>query len=261
MANQIAESSGQTYATLQEFVSALSELHVDSPPEFSRALHQRCLDVLDLQYALGDQAWGFIVNLWHGKPRVSSVLAKAFLSSLFHLWAALELNRQGLYGSARPLFRVVYEGLLVPKFCSVQDGTELYDRWARGDPYLSIRRDVLRRIQAPELRELPEFWSGLCSTTHFSIYAGQVSLQPASIQREIDGNYGLASMLIAMNTHLLTRHLLDRKILYSMDRYVSGNWREQRRQLRAKTRDLLTRLTVEGRLAIREYARHWVLVS
>lgn len=134
---------GHAAANAQMWESAFAEVH------------RTCLGVLEFQYRLASE-WGQLLfsPQFRGQGPVWTVLFNAFHTSLFHYWSALNLTKNGFVGSARPLFRLIFEGLLISKFCASQKSTELFDSWFAGDPYLSISRHVFNRINAPQISEL-----------------------------------------------------------------------------------------------------------
>lgn len=216
--------------------------------------------MIELQYRLASYLVGLIVGLrFHGRGEVSSVILNAFHSNLFHFWSALDLTSKGFFGSARPLFRLIYESLLISKFCSLHTDTTLFQRWSTGDPRLSISRDVLNKISTPDVPELRVFWSRLCGVTHFSIYSGQIELEAESTKKEIMSNYVVLYILLSMNSHLLRCHLLDRTVLYYLDYYGDGSWKAHRDKLREASNEMTSLLEKPGRALVREYSRKWIL--
>jgi hypothetical protein len=216
---------------------------------------------LGVQYDLAMEISGLLsAGLFHGRGVSSSLMFNAFLSNLYHLWASADLTCKGYYGSVRPILRLVFEGLLIAKFCSTCTGYELYDRWEKGEP-ISLGRDVFGRIKKPMVPELRELWKTLCSVTHFSTFAGQPTLELHAVQSEGRHNYSIIFMLLVMNDHLLRMHIVDRRLTYFMDRYSENDgWRRLRTiatMVAGKVRGLLRKAS---RAVVREYIARWHIV-
>ena len=119
---------------------------------------------------------GLFVNNVYRFHESKSLVFNAFQSNLFHLHSARLLIRNGLVGSAYPILRLTYEGLIYAKYCSVSKDVKLYKRWESGDHRLSLRNDVLNKLRTPQIDELLGLWTILCRVTHFSTYSGQPGL-------------------------------------------------------------------------------------
>ena len=131
---------------------------------------------LVLQHKMANFGVGLFVNNVYRFHESKSLVFNAFQSNLFHLHSARLLIRNGLVGSAYPILRLTYEGLIYAKYCSVSKDVKLYKRWESGDHRLSLRNDVLNKLRTPQIDELLGLWTILCRVTHFSTYSGQPGL-------------------------------------------------------------------------------------
>jgi hypothetical protein len=216
---------------------------------------------LGAQYDLAMEVSGLLsLGSVHGQGTSSSLLINAFFSNLYHLRASADLTCTGYYGSVRPILRLVFEGLLVAKFSSVSTNDDLYRRWQLGAP-LSLRRDVLARIAHPAVPELLQLWKTLCSVTHFSVYAGQPTLELDAVRAQGGFNYSLIFMLLVMNDHLLRIHVIDRHLTYYLDRYSTDDrWRRLRRIATMTNRNVRSLLRTTSRVVAREYISRWRVI-
>jgi len=150
--------------------------------DYLRNHYVACIELLELQYRLASECMGMLLHgaHIHGRPQIQIILMNAFHTNLFSFWSALDLTRQGFYGPARPVLRLIYEAQLIAKFCSVHSDVDLYQRWEKGDPYIFLSKHVFKRTKSPHTQPLETVWGDLCNFTHFSTFSGQVGLRISS---------------------------------------------------------------------------------
>jgi hypothetical protein len=216
---------------------------------------------VDFQYNVSCSFAGLIAGgLFHKRGAVSQIIFNAFLSNLYHFHAATELNKRRLHGSVPPILRLAYEGLLIAKFCSLSPAIELFERWQQGDPRISLNRDVFQRIRSPDVTGLRQLWRELCSVTHFSTYSGQPYIQPELVEKQVRENYAVLVMLLLMNEHLLRMHLMDRSILYYLNRYAPDeSWHRALKRLREATKTVKPIISKAGRKVVNDFGRKWLV--
>jgi hypothetical protein len=214
---------------------------------------------VDVQYDVSLTFAGLIGGgQFHRRGEITAIIFNAFLSNLYHFHAATELNKRRLHGSVSPILRLAYEGLVMAKFCSLSPSVELFKRWEEGDPRISLTRDVFHRIKSPDITSLKRLWKELNTVTHFSTYSGQPYIEPAMVEKQVQGNYAVMLMLLLMNDHLLRIHLMDRNILYYLDRYAPDqSWQTKLNTLRETTHGVMSVVSDAGRKVVRDFRRKW----
>src|SRR5438067_1352929 len=91
-----------------------AEANAKLDDEDHRRLHAACIEILELQYRLASQCMRMLLGYdAHARHDIKLILMNAFHTSLFNFWSALDLTRQGFYGPARPVLRLIYEGQLI----------------------------------------------------------------------------------------------------------------------------------------------------
>ncbi len=214
---------------------------------------------LDLQHRVANHFVPLLAGGVYDNQGAVQLIFNSFQSNLFHLAGALQLMTRGYLGSTWPIFRVAYEGLLYAKLHTVIEEQSVFSRWLNGDPYLSTRRDVLKKIKAPSLGEVSLFWSMLCQPTHFSIYSGQPSLEQVYVTSGLADAFVVVFILLVMNEHILRRHLLSRSALYYVKRYMDIEClRRDSYELKRHTASIKGRFSKSGRRLAKEFTTAWV---
>ena len=103
------------------------------------------------------------------------LLFSAYHKNALSLFAALELTRTGLHGSARANLRQAFEALMLARYCSLTADEKVLEKWAAGKP-LSLGREVIRNIVKPNPQPFWTLWEILSNYTHATIYAQQLSV-------------------------------------------------------------------------------------
>jgi hypothetical protein len=123
----------------------------------------------------------------------------------------------GLYSIARPTLRMVFESLMISKFCSSNHESEIYDKWIDGK-VVYFTNGVIKKIKKPGSEKFSEFWSLMSECTHSSIYTMQPDMCIEQVKEEIDLNFLLIHMLSECNYHLLNSHLFTPSLKYYQSR-------------------------------------------
>src|SRR5579872_7443328 len=212
---------------------------------------------LDIQHRVANHFVPLLVAEFYPEKKPWMLTFNAFQSNLFHFAAVLHLIRRGMIGSTWPILRIIYEGLLFAKFCFSSRQTALYTRWLEGDSYLSVRRDILKKVKKPKTQELGVLWSVLCQPTHFSIYSGQPSINPDHMPTtDVIGIYAMVFVLLALNENILRRQLLSRSALYYAERYggsLTNSLKDDRDRMKHVTAILWQELAGPGLKVIKEF--------
>ncbi len=143
-----------------------------------------------------------------GDRTLDKLLFSAFHKNILSFYSALKLNSMGLYGSVRPLMRNIFEWLMISKFSSISDNTNVMKKWDNIET-VYFSNAVLKKIKDPSPDPFIEFWSIICDYTHATKYSMQASLDISNRNnfRDILGNYGVLNALLECNYHLIITDL------------------------------------------------------
>lgn len=196
----------------------------------------------------------------HIRSPVKCAMTLCYKSSLA-IFSAYELTRHGFYGSAGPLLRQSYEGLLIGKYCCLAKTRSLHDRWIGGEPVF-VGRDVLRKIRDPNPEPLHHLWQDLCEISHSSIYFQQVALEFGQNAFMVGGAFVFIMMLLEC-----TYHLLGSYVMTSTTRHYAQSYGKAQdipalvKKLKCCFRKSREDLAPGAVRAVCCYKRKWTLVS
>lgn len=217
-------------------------------------------EILNLEYGIATH-YLWVLGMEQPIDSVYPILLSCFHKNLFSVFTALDLTERGFYGSARPIMRHAFESLIIAKFCSTSTNKELFKKWESGMAiYLS--KDVLKKVQHPNLYEIGRFWGLLCDYTHASTCAQQVHLgqDEKDLIWNVRLNLVFIKILLECNYHILGTHLITPTMKYNENRY--GNKRRAE-ELRKKIYRLFIRskkgMLKEPRMVISNFKRKWSL--
>lgn len=174
---------------------------------------------LDIQYQIAsDFFWLIEAEPYAVISDVQRVLEPCFKNNLLALKSAEITTREGLYSFARPSLRMVFESLMIAKFCASNHETEIYDKWIDGK-VVYFTNGVIKKILKPSSGQFSEFWSLISEYTHSSIYAMQPDNCIENVKDQINLNYLLVHMLSECNYHILNTHIFTKSLRYYQSRY------------------------------------------
>ena len=213
---------------------------------------------IDAQHSYSRLFFGFLGSTdFTNHANAGAPLASAVVKNELALFASASLVRDGLYGVATMQLRSVFEALMIGKVASLLRSDPVIERWEKGDS-INFSRGVLKRIKSPQVPELKELWSGLCKTSHATIYSFQVETDYENIREEISGTLAIIEMLLSCNFHLINRHFVTKTLFYYATRYGDEEQVKNKREAaRNATKELSCMLSQKGNVLIREYSRAW----
>ena len=224
-----------------------------------------CIDALfDIQHKIASIFFDALYvqeKLYRNVSQSQQLLFSAYHKNTFSLFAALELTRVGMHGSAKANLRHAFEALMIAKFCSLAVNQKVLERWVSGK-HISLGAGILRNIDEPNPEPFWTLWGTLSDYSHATIYAQQVSLQVENEVKEIDLNLVLLQVLLECNYHLLNSYFATPKLRYYAEVYGDGKTltipalRQEARIIFRGTRAHLGERSVK---LITAYKRKWVL--
>jgi len=110
---------GKGTASLTDYVSQAPATNKNLIADEFRLDDDLVVQYLEHQHALANEFVGLLSATFIASTKAKGMIFKAFQNNLFHIYSVRLLTQQGLTGSAWPVLRLAYEGLLYAKFCSV----------------------------------------------------------------------------------------------------------------------------------------------
>lgn len=219
---------------------------------------KRISECFDLQYELASHyLWLVYCPIGVQISPVNDIVMPCFHKSMISLASAFHLTRHGLWGSARPLIRNVFESLIIAKFCSVDNTSEVFDKWIDGiDLYLS--NAVFKKIESPSIDEFKHFWGMMSDCTHSSVYSSQPTLEIDSHIEDVSVNFVFIEMMLECKYHLLISHMITPQMRYYQDAYKDKTRASELRKLLSKNYSIGKKSMGAGaRALIKDYRSTW----
>ncbi|MGH1431614.1 MAG: hypothetical protein ACRBB4_10880 [Neptuniibacter sp.] len=215
---------------------------------------------LNYQYELASHyVWLIDSPIAVNISEVNDVLLPCFHKSMIGLTTAFHLNKQGLWGAARPLIRHTFESLIIAKYCSVNNDSEIFDKWVDGiDIYFT--NGLLKKIKNPATDEFSRFWGVMSDFSHSTAYALQPDFNVNDHKHDISVNFGFIEMMLECKYHLLISHLITNEMKYYQARYKNqARARELRKLLTANYSKSKKGMAKAARRLIKDYRCSWVV--
>ena len=169
------------------------------------------LDIIHLNYILSKYRSNVFIN------EITSLVYKNLISIL----SAISLIKAGYIGTARMIFRNIYENLLIGKIFAVTKDQELFEKWDQGKQ-ISIKKDVFIKLKNKTSKESIEFWDTLNKYNHGTIYSQNFGLE---YDKNIIGDCNtFISVLLEMNYHLLNRFICQYRNYY-LELYFGNHYK------------------------------------
>lgn len=192
--------------------------------------------------------------------RVHHVLFPCLHKSLISLYSAFDSTVHGLYGAARPQLRLAFESLMIAKYCSVNHGSDVFDRWVDGlEVYFA--NAILKKIKTPSTAEFKTFWRLLCATTHSSVHGAQPDLSLREVAHELDLNFDFIALLLQCSYHLLASHIITPSMRYYANQYSDDDGiLASRQRLRGIFKEQSAKFGDGTRRLLRDYRSTWAVL-
>ncbi len=222
-------------------------------------------ELLNAQHKLASMHIGIVSMAANYKNGLRPVLFSTFHKNLFAFYSAVELTKMGLYGSARPLFRYLFESMMIAKFCSISSSYRLIEKWNVGD-HINLTNDVLNKIKNPINENLKHFYKDLHQFVHPTKSAQQISfgLHQDNNLDDLYLNLVFVKILLECNFHLLNRHILNSSVVYYIKTYAHQKKQEEGKDVRKKTKKLFSNLrkdmAPDAKKIISDFKKNWDVV-
>lgn len=190
----------------------------------------------------------------------TKMVFSALYKNLISIFSAIELTKLGLCGSARMLFRNIYENLVLGKTICITKNLTLLEKWESGKD-ISIKKESFMKIKNLNSKELRDFWSVLCCYTHGTLYSQQIDLRYEEIGRDIKLNFAFIIMLLYMNYHVLNTHALNNTLKYNTKFTLStveeGLYEKKLRNIRKELNEMKGLLIQDPKKILYDFCLRW----
>ncbi|MFT3985201.1 MAG: hypothetical protein QM697_14945 [Lachnospiraceae bacterium] len=191
----------------------------------------------------------------------TSISITAIYKNLISIYSALDLTRQGMYGSARIIFRNIFEYLILAKTVAIKEEYSLLKKWEHGEN-ISLRIDVFRDLVSPNSDEIKEYWKLMCEFTHSTVYSQQIILKFEDIINELMFNMVCIKMLLDMNYHVLNTYIANRSIQYytefMMDIEEKGSFKKAKQDIREQINIMRKSLKNLPKKVVNDFCKKWI---
>ena len=194
----------------------------------------------------------------------SSFLATALRKNMFSFFTAIVSTQMGLVGSARILFRNIFEFLIIGKYAAISKNTEFVDKWEKGKE-VSLKYEVFSKVKKPKSEEMKELWKTLCSYTHSTIYTQQTDFDAKNYFNDVKFNLVLLKILLEMNFHLMNTYYINKSLryytqesdIYPVNEFNEVSIKEKKKLLKLLFIKTKSKMEKEPRKVIYDYKLKW----
>lgn len=216
------------------------------------------VSLYDIQQKLiKNHSFGF-VDPYYGMTTVKQVLLQSYFKNSDLFLASSNLILQGHYGAARIIMRQIFEFLLIGKYCFLTKKEGFTNRWLAGKQ-IDVYGEIIKKLIKPDKKEFHDFWIMICKFTHATTFSNQASFNYEENKLEIRASYYILLILLCCNYHLLSRCVIDYKLIYRSNVY--GDHKLDNTNLKVKAKEIITKvkkdLAPAGITLIKTYCGNW----
>lgn len=186
----------------------------------------------------------------------SEIILSLCYKNLISILSAIELIKGGFLGSAKIIFRNIYESLVFGKYIGITQDEKLYNKWKNGE-HISINQNIFKKLLIPPSKESIEFWDTLNKYTHSTIYSQNFMLEMDV--GEIANCNSIMTTLIAMNYHLLNS-FVSKYYDYYLKHYYNPNYSSLKKELNSNLSSLIRLIDPRCKIIIKEYQSKWDVI-
>lgn len=251
---------------LMSFEKALSEAQQNIELNYDIEIN-RIKEAIDAQFDLIEFYISSIVyDPYTDCDSYTNILFSFIYKNYVTLYSTFDLTTRGFYGSARMLFRNIYENLVISKTIAITKDEVLRLRWENGSQ-ISLKSQIFNKVISPSSEAMKEFWADLCKFTHATIDSQQMLFDYQNLKNEVAVNYAIIKLLIIMNYHVLNSYAANRSIqyytAYAIDIAEGSNaFNEKKQNIRKQVDSLRKSLVNLPRQAAIDFTRKkWLFAS
>ena len=199
--------------------------------------HEKILDGLHL--ILEQHVWTFTMQ--GERTAVEKVRFAVAHKNLVALFGILENVLKGLVGSARLMFRQVFEAQILAKYISIRNDEELAQRWCNMES-LSVPQVVLAKLHESQSQALGRFWKQMHVYVHHTAGSQQFPLCARENIDLVGHDLTVMGMLLHTQHHFTVRHAFSRTERYYAEYY------DDERKISETKKELLELLSQDRKL-------------
>lgn len=173
--------------------------------------------------------------------------------NLITINSAILLIKNGYLGSAKIIFRNIYENLLIGKMFAITRNYNIYELWLNGKQ-ISIRNEVFFKIKNEFSNDSLEFWNNLNKYNHGTIDSQKFQYEFSSKLIGDCDNY--ISVFLAMNYHLLNRYVCGFRAYY-LDLYFNNHYKNFKHRLKQLIKFSNSMLDPKCKKVLKDYCKNW----
>ena len=227
------------------------------PPPVTTSKSNAYEEMLDVQYAIVAAHIWTLGGVVAEPDEIGMLQFAAVHKGMLALLSAVNLVRDGFFGSARPLLRYVFEIQVLAKFVSTSRDLALAQRWHRGET-IYFANAVLKRIVKLDPEPLREFWTVLNQFAHATSRSLQISPLAEDHKDELQFDLAAITLLLDAGFHLLSSHTFTSQMRYYATFYdENGHLRELRARARQLRKEGAKHYADQGRALSRTFRATW----
>lgn len=182
----------------------------------------------------------------------------ALYKNCISLYSIFELTMMGLYGSARIIFRNVFEYQILAKAVAITDDNSVLEKWSNGRT-ISLKRDVFSKIIHPKSESMKELWDIFNKFTHGTIYSQQVSLTYGDIKNEIEFNLCCILTLLITNYHITNTYVASQSVKYHTRYYMdTDDYKMLNNDIKYQIKRIKSLLSGLPKNVIKDFCSRWI---
>lgn len=219
------------------------------------------MDMMNFLYSIIDLQLQIInLNLYvsdYMNSTFSDLISSLCYRNIITILSAMQLIKSGYFGSAKILFRNIYESLLIGKLFGITKNEKQYHQWINGEPF-SVKKEVFSKLKQKPSKETLEFWDILNKYTHSTVYSQNFSVDDDVIISHLQECHTIISTLLDMNFHLLNIYV-SKYHNYYLNYYFRDYYRDKKSQLKELLIKSRKMIDPRCQVVIRDYSSNWKL--
>ena len=245
---QVAQKRGQSLIELDNELKKVSnQINVAYQEMFNhfKEIIDYELEIINLNFIVLDYKSNYFTEI------ILSICYKNIIS----LISCIKLIEQGFLGSAKIIFRNIYENLVIGKMLGVTKDKELCNKWKSGTQ-ISIKKDIFRKLIKTPSQESLEFWEFLNKYTHATVHSQDFYLDVDN--KEIANCSSIITTLLVMN-YTLINQFISKYYKHYLDLYFNPYFKELNNLVKQKNKFCISLIDTRCRKVIKEYQANWMV--
>lgn len=134
---------------------------------------------------------------------------------------------------------------------------ELFHKWAIGK-HIYVWKRIFNKMKKPKPTEMATFLDVLNQVSHANIYSQQPTVDWSGNKADVLLNFVFILVILEMNQHLLTKHIINKSHIYCAKTYAPWNTLGLLRKIHyLSSESKKLRLSKKTKKLIYEFNRKW----